>query len=231
MTNGDLTSRIVNDIRALNKDEHISRRFILEVARNKSTFYLAQKLRDRSLFREENIFSTIRCLGLQKDNIIKCDIVEFRRCSDLMKSKEKLPDLLYSRYGNSIISVTTVDGMIEYLPITLSKYRLNKKRPHSKYVTQKYYYIQDGYLYLPDSEIEVVDVTLITLDTETVDEISECQEGDCCKSVWEREFICSDKMLEIVIRETLQEITSTFKQIIPDENPNMSEALRDRTER
>lgn len=231
MTNGELVSRVVNDIRALNKDEHVSRRYILYIARNKARHYLSQKLRDRSLFREDNLYRTIRCFGLSKEDVVRCDIVEFKRCKNLMRSRNKLPELIHSRYGNTVLSVTTVDGETSFLPITLSNYRLKNKRRFSKFGNQNYYYINDRYLYLPDSTVEVVDVTLLTLNEEDVEELSDCTTCNECKPTWDREFICSDKMIEIVIQETLQEVLSTFKQIIPDENPNLSQALRDRTER
>lgn len=229
MTNTELVSRIVNDVRALNKDEHISRRSILHIAKNKAKFLISQKLRDKSLYREDNLFSTIKCFNLKKDDIVKCDIIEFRKCSSIMKSKSKLPELVFSKFGSSIVSVTTIDGMTEFLPMNLTKYRLNTKRRFSKFISQNYYYVRDGYLYLPDTEIKSVDVTLLTLNTDEVEEVSGCSECDPCKSIWESEFICSDKLLEAVIQDTLQEVLSTFRQITPDENPNMTELQRDKT--
>lgn len=229
MTNEQLVSRIVNDIRALNKDEHISRRYILQIAKDKAKFLLAQKLRDRSLFREEDLYTHIDCFALESDDIVKCDIVEFKRCKSLMKSKKKLPDLLFSRFGDSIANVTTVDGMIEFLPTTPTQYRLNLQRKFAKYVTKNYYFVKDGYLYLPDSEVEGVNVVLLTVDNDEADSLSDCKECDSCKSIWEYDFVCSDKLTEAVIADTIQEVLSTYKQIVPDENPNMDETQRGKT--
>lgn len=234
MTNEELVSRIVNSIKALNKDEHISRRYILRTARNKAKFFMSQKLRDISLFREDNLFTSINCFELKPDEIVRCNVVEFRRCHSLMKSKCKLPDLIYSKYGNSIDSIVTIDGMTEFLPIDLTQYRLNQKRQYSNFVKQNYFYIQDGYLYLPDCEIEAVDIVLITTEPELVDEISTCncnkdKNKENCKSVWEHNFVCSDKLLEPVIQETLRDILASNKQIVEDENPNLTSIQKDKT--
>lgn len=233
MTNGELVSRIVNDVRALTKDEHISRRYILRIARNKATYLLSQKLRDKSLFREENLFRTIRCFRLKPDNIVKCDIVEFRRCSSLMKSTKKLPELLFSRYGSSIRAIYSIDGSKVFYPTNLSKFSRSSKRRFASSSEDNFYYIRDGYLYLPNSSTELVDLDLITLEEELIEELSECCGDDnldsSCESIWDKEFIISDKLLEPVIQDTLNEVLSTYKQIIPDENPNMTEIQKDST--
>ena len=229
MTNKELVSRIVNGLRLLNKDEHISRRYVLHVAKNKAKFLISQKLNDKSLFKEDNVYKTLNCLKLKKDDIIKCDVVEFRRCKSLMKSVKKLPEMVYSKYGNSIISVTTIDGETEFLPIILKQFSLLKNRPYAKYVKNNYYYVRDGYLYIPDSEVEFVDVIFIPMSEKEVDEASDCRECDKCKSSWDYEFICPDKLLEPVIQDTLQEVTNTFRKIAIDENPNLDSNQKSQT--
>lgn len=229
MKNSEFVSRVINGIRALNKDEHISKRYVLHIGRNKSRFLISQKLNDKSLFREDNLFETIRCFPMKKDDIVSCNIVAFRRCKSLMKSKHKIPELIYSKYGSSIIGVYSIDGGITFTPTTLTNYSLLKDRPNSKFISKYMYYIQDGYLYLPDSDIEAVDIVLITLENDVADEVSECNTENQCKSLWDYDFKCPDKLLEVVIQETLQEVLGTFRKIVPDENPNMDETLRGKT--
>lgn len=240
MTNGEIVSRIVNDLRFLNKDEHISRRYILSIAQSKAKFLMSQKLRDMSLYREENLYRTIRCFPLRQESIVECGILEFRRCEKLMKSVNKLPELIYSRYGGSILSVTTIDGNREFTPITLRQYRLLKDRKYGAYANKYMYYTDGSYLYLPDSDIKAVNVTLLTISESDVEALSECDgysnntvgdgiNNNRCRTIWEYEFICSDKLLEAVIQDTLNEVASTYRQIVPDENPNLDETQRGKT--
>lgn len=221
MLNKELVSNIINNLKLLNKDDHISRRYILNTAKAEAVTLVAQKFLDKSIFREDNIFQTIQCLEMEKIDTIKCGIYEFEKCDNLVKSKNKLPKLLYSRYGNSIIEVSSVDGSIIFLPTTLSDFKLLKKRMvtnRSKNI--KYYYVQDGYLYLPDSELEYVNVTLVTLEGKDVDDLSTCKECDSCKSVWDYEFICPDKLLSVVINETFKKV-SMVRQVVEDSLPNL----------
>ena len=233
MTNRELVSRVVNNLRLLNKDQHISRRFILRTAKNKAKFYIAQKLHDRTLYKEDTLYKTIKCFQLKRDDVIKCDIVEFRRCSNLMKSIKKLPETVFSRFGASIVSITSVGGEIDFTPITIQKYGLQRKRLFSNLVKPNYYYIQDGYLYLPDSEVELVNIILLPVSLDEVDEASGCKDSDACdgcKEGWDYEFNCPDKLLEVVIQETLREIASYYKAVPVDENPNMDENQKTQTQ-
>lgn len=221
MLKRELVSNIINNLKLLNKDDHVSRRYILNTAYAEATTLIAQKLTDKSIFREDNIYSVIECLAMEKIDVVKCGIYEFKKCDHLVKSKEKLPKLLYSRYGNSILEVTSVDGSVIFIPTTLSDYKLFRKRiltSRSKRI--KFYYVQDGYLYLPDCEFENVNVTLITLDIKKVDDLSNCKDCDDCKSQWDYEFICPDKLLTTVINETFKKATM-LRQVAVDELPNL----------
>ena len=233
MTNRELVSRVVNNLRTLNKDQHISRRFILRMAKNKAKFYIAQKLHDRSLYKEDKLYKTIKCFQLKRDDAVKCNILEFRRCNNLMKSIKKLPETVFSRFGASIVSISSVGVEIEFTPITTQKYALQKNRQFANLIKPNNYYIQDGYLYLPDSEIELVNVVLLPVSLDEVEDASGCKDEDACdgcKEGWDYEFNCPDKLLEIVIQETLKEIASFYKAVTIDENPNMDEHQKTQTQ-
>lgn len=234
MKNSEIVSRIINNIRAVNKDSHISKRYILKVAQTKSKFLLAQKLGDKSLFGNSDLFRTIKCFKMKREDHIKCGILEFSRCNTLMKSKEKLPETPFSKFGAGIVAVTTIDDGITFEKITPHQFKLNQNRPNSKLFKKHYYYIKDGYLYLPDSEIELVNVVLLPISEEEVEEKSTCKDceedlkGNECKSIWDNEFICSDQLIESVIKDTLQEVFMALRIPI-DENPNLDSNIKSKT--
>ena len=219
MNNNEFVSRVLNGLKSLSKDSMISRRFILKVGQEKAKFFISQKLGNSELYRENNLLSTLNCFELKKVSIIDCPIIEFRTCKQLMKSKNKLPELIYSKYGSSVKEVTSIDGEFLIKPMTPAQYRLNKQRKDNS--RDLYFYIKDNYLYIPDTEVEVVNVSLVTLDLFELDELSSCGEGNC-KSAWDYEFICSDKLMEVVISETIKEVALS-KQVQEDQNPNLNE--------
>jgi hypothetical protein len=219
MTNLEIVSRITNTINALTKDVRKSRRYILNVARSKASFLISQKLGERSLIKEDNIYTTINCFEMEKIDVVKCDIIEFRRCKAVMRSKKKLPKLINSRIGNSLKEVTSLDDEREFKATTPSQYRRDKNRGKSDYVE---YYVKNGYLYIVDAEIFAVNLYLITLETDKVDSASSCSDKDCdCKSLWEYDFTVPDKLLDTVVTESVKEIILSI-QNPTDENPNLN---------
>jgi len=230
ITNGEFVSRIVNNIRGLSKDSHVSRRFILRIGKTKARFLISQKLDEHSLYREDGIISTIECFRLVKVDSKKCSIFEFNLCENLMKSTEKLPEGIFGKTGAGIVSIMSVDGGEEYHYISPQRYALLKRR--SKYTRSnlRYYYIKDGYLYLPDSTTELVEVRMFALNQEEIDEICDCKRNDNrCKSLWDVSFTCPDRFLDLVVKDTLQEVAGVYKAMPPDENPNMDENQKSKT--
>lgn len=221
MTKKQIVDRITTTLRQVSKDRWMSSRFILSILEEKMRFLLSQKLRDKTLYRESNLYSQINCFEFEKVDRINCDIIEFRTCQKIMKSKKRLPELIYSRFGDSIRVVSNLDQTERLDKTTPTDYMRGKKRKFD--FNPPMFYERDGYLYLLNTQIEAAFVELITLDTQKAKE-ADCEcEKDECKSALDYNFIGSDKLKEIVVQQTIQEITQTYIQIQPDEKPDNNE--------
>lgn len=216
-TNSEIVSRVKNQLKFLTKDDNINDRFILYTARNIATTYISQRLKDMSLYREYNLFEYIECVELEKVRPYYCNIFEFKSCEKLVKSKKKIPNLIYSRLGSSLKEVSSVDNKYTFKQSTLSQYRRNIKR--KGFVKGENFYILDDYLYIPDVNVKKVNLLVLALDLYDLNQLSSCNED--CMSAWDYKFVCPDKLLEQVIRDTVQQLTIT-KQIREDENPNLN---------
>jgi hypothetical protein len=223
--NSEFVSRVINELKRLSKDDMPPRRLILAVGRNKATTYMSQKLRDRSLYRDTGVTTTIRCFELKEDDVVKCPFLEFRRCNTLMKSKKPLPELINNRYGVSIFRVVSLDNGEEF---DYADSPTSERLREFGNIAQKYY-VRDGHLYIPNIHIKAVDVELITPDLKTANDVSACAEYDPCKSIWEYKFVCPDIILEAIIQETLQELRQTIVAIPQDENPNLDSNQKSQT--
>jgi len=224
MKNKELVSRVRQGLNSLNKDSKIPRRYILGVATDIAIFLMAQKFRDRSLFREGNLYRSVDCFELVSIDKYSCDIVEFRSSTNVMKSKKKLPKLVYSRYGSSLKEVTNIDASMDFKKTTPSKYRRDKRR--QGYKSEYVFYEKDGYLYLPDTEVSRVALYLYTPNEYDLLKSSSCNKE--CLNPWELEFICSSKLTNVVLAETIKEVSLRL-QIPRDENPNMDSNLKSKT--
>ncbi len=219
ITNLEFVSQIAGILKTNNKDNRIPKRMILAIGKDVATFLVAQKLLDRTITQETNLYSNISCFEFEKIEAKRCPSIEFRMCSTLMKSIKPLPKLVFSRLGASIKEVVALDGNFVFSFVDEAQYRRNKKR-NQQLKNQIFIYLgTDGHLYIPDKEIYSLDLTLLTLDNITAKNCSSCEENDNCSNSWEYEFICPDKLLETVKDITLQKLSMT-RNIIEDTNLN-----------
>ena len=222
LTNIEFVSQISGILKSNNKDNKIPKRLILKVGQDAATFLIAQKLMDRTISSETNLYTTIPCFEFEQINSKNCPSLEFRLCKTLMKSKEPLPKLVFSRLGASIRDIVALDGDFTFTFVDETQYRRNKKR-QQQLKDQVFVYLgTDNHLYIPDREILSLDLTILTIDTITAEEVSQCCEKDCKKSNWQYSFICSDKILEAVKDMTLQKLSIT-RNLQEDSNPNSVE--------
>lgn len=224
-TNKEFVSRVVNDLKAVNKDRNISRRHVLHIGKEKATFLIAQKWDELTLNKEEGMITHINCVEFESIDVKRCDIFEFKMCRSLMKSVKKIPELIYGKNGPAILHATTVDGENQYQYISPREFNSISKR---KWVIKdtRYFYIKDGHVYLPNSDTEVLDLSIITLNKKESDKCSTCGDSTSkekkCKSVWDYEFVCPDRFYDLVAKDTLQELASIWRVTPEDNNPNLN---------
>lgn len=218
-TNREVVSKVINTLKLNNKDDRMSRRYILKLLRDTTTQLISQKWLDRTILSETNLYTTINCLEFKRIEVKECPSVEFRMCDILMKSKKPLPKLIFSRLGASIKQIVSLDSNFKFTLVDESQYRRNKKRQY-KLKDEVYAYLgTDNHLYIPDQEIWSVDLTVLTAYTEDVEACSECSEKNKCRSYWDLEFIVSDKLLDVVFNQALR-VLGLSRQIREDQNPN-----------
>lgn len=221
MTNRDFVSEIKTDIKAINKDQRVSSSFILQKGKGFVEYLLGQR-DTKDIFRDDTIFNELRCFELDKVKKHKCDIVEFRNCDNIMKSKLKLPKIFNSRIGSVVISITNIDGSIKYTRLRqLSDYKNQQNRQFGDKF--KYYYISNDYLYLVNSTERLVNIVALFSDESELDAKSSCAEVDCCKTILDYNFICPEKYISQVKEQTKMDLLNSYKRIVEDENPNLNE--------
>jgi len=218
MTKKEFVSKVINILKLNNRDEHVSRRFVLRVAQGIAKTLISQKLLDRTISSELNLYSHIPCFEFEKIEAIKCPLIDFRMCITLMKSKTPLPELVFSRLGASIKDIVSLDGNYRFTYLDKGQYQRNKKRQHSLKDEVYIYLDTDMHLYIPDQEIYSIDLTILTLNTEEIENCSSCKKKEC-KSYWESDFVIPDKLADVVLNQTVQ-LMGVSRQIREDQNPN-----------
>lgn len=218
-----IVSRIQQTLNSLTKDTYIPRRYILSVFKAKAESFMAQKFHDKSLFRETSLYEWIDCVCMEEVPPRKCG-VELKKCDTVMRSKHELPGMIWSRYGPSLITVTTIDGDKDYEIISHSYYSDIRNSPNFDKFKGNYAIVYpDNRLYIPDNTVRKVNVLIYSLD-EKKNTLSECGSADNsvdCTNYWDTTIELSSKLSEAIFQETLREISMRLG--IPfdaDENNN-----------
>jgi hypothetical protein len=219
MTRREIVSEMTNILKMNNKDGRQSRRFILKLLEDSAAFLISQKLGDRTILSETNLFTTINCFEFEKINTKDCPSIEFRLCDILMKSKKPLPKLIFSRLGASIRDIISLDGDFRFNFVDETQYRRNKKRKHQVKGEVSIYLGTDHHLYIPDQEILSLDLTVLTPDKSASTECSGCSETNKCSNKMDEEFVCPQKLIESVKNLSLERL-GISKQVREDSNPN-----------
>lgn len=224
----EIVGSIQEILNSVAKDTYIPRRLILTLLKTYLKDLVSKKFHDKSLFREINIYDWIDCIELVPDDVIKCPVVEFRGCNNIMKTKKPLPTLIWSRFGSSISSIMNIDHSIEYSVITHTDYyNLKKRRGFDKFKGKYAILGSDNHLYIPDSEVEIISVLLYSID-ENKFGCSSCSEDTQCNSYWDTEMAIPDQLLANAIDLTLAKLI-TRVQIPKDESPDLDSNIKSQT--
>lgn len=220
MNNKEITSEVLGAIKALKPDARIPRRQVLQELRTTAKYFIDQKIKDGNISIDK-IFRSMKCVPLIKIDSVKCPVVDFRTCNIVMRTRDRIPEPLRNKYGPMIKNVMNLDSTVEFKKTTKTRnIGINNRNIYPK-TSNNYYYEYDGYLYIPSTEIYLINFDIATLSTEDLDKGSECSNSDC-KSIWDAEFILPDNIERVVI-DTVIELLAGTRQLVSDENPNMNE--------
>lgn len=205
MTIREFTSTIQESLNASNPDDFISEEYIFNVGVSVAQLLIKREIDSRKLFKMTSLFKT-ECIKLV-ESTGGCG--GFSGCTHVMRSKHKLPKSYLTNFGNLLI-VLNVTGETEYKEISPSRYR-NLKLQKFKPRDTKYFWIDDDYLEIPDSNVQEVKIMYLGPGAA---EDSEC-------SVLDNTFPAPEYMMSTILSETLNHVFSR-KKINPDENPNLN---------
>jgi hypothetical protein len=217
MLRSEVVSRVSNQLRTLKKDEYLGRRFILKTAESIALKFITQAISRRSISRDSSLYTEVGCITFEPIDSFTCGVIEFKNCKELSKSTVKFEGLINTRYGSSIKELYSIDRENTFTQSTLYQYRNDSQRS-SDYSDIDYYYIIDGYIYVP-ANIKTLSALILMQDQYDLAALS----GSApCKSAFDFDFICPDSVLEDVISYTIQQISVT-KSIPSDEKANLNE--------
>lgn len=219
MKNSEIISEIINDLRALQVDDRISSRYVLSKLRDKAALYIKRENDLFRLFDQQEIWTTIDCIEMVPADIVQCCDIQIEKCKFFMRSKYKIPDIYSYRNGSVIREVMSMDGSKNFLPTTPIKYKAILDREFLD-KRLKYFWFENGYLIIPDSQVQSIRLTGYFQD------ISKAKELGCnprpikCSNPLDEEFQCPSHLRAIVKQDTITDLFNFYGRKVKDENAN-----------
>lgn len=220
MKKGKAVATVANRFRAVGMDRRLSRRYILSEIEDASKVLIEQKVNDGTL-QVTSLYQPINCVEMIQVDPITCPELELRSCKIVMRTKEKLPIPLYSRFGPMIKEVTTVDRGKVFERVTYQKYRRLKNLSRGYKKNKLFYIFSEGYIYIMDTEVYKINLEIATFDDETVSQLNSCESNEC-ESGWDKELMIPEYLVATVNNMAAQAV-SINRQIPIDDKPNMKE--------
>lgn len=210
MTIREVIALIRNELNSITLDDRISNRFIFNKVITYTEIILKRESDSRRLFNSTNLFFTVDCFQL-KETSVECSHIKLPKCKTFMRSVLPLPDFYSSIYGNLLI-VETIDGSNRFEQTTPENYKNISNREFKP--KNGYYWINNNYLILPDSQVETVYLRYIPKITTQSLKTFGCNGLDT-------EIGIPSWLLSDIIKYTVTDIRNT-KSIVKDENPDLN---------
>ena len=166
-------------------------------------------------------YQTLPCVELIEVPLHECPCVIPDGCT-IRRSKEKIPRLLSSLFGDVLKGVYTLNRKaISQIDMNVVEYlgggRYTNKDPR--------FFFSNGYLYIVNSPLKVVSVVGIFEDPisasnfKNMGKESTCTDCDTCVDYRELEFPLDGELVDVLIELAKQDLVNTFLTV-PQDNRN-----------
>lgn len=212
-TINDVISRIRNSMKLVSEDAFITDRYIYSLVRKYGEALIYRDSQIQNIYKDNDKFKEIPCFPMREISVIEPCCANIDTGCVIMKSVYKLPNMVKLNSGSVIRSVSSIDYSTQCHVIQPSVYATMRKSSSFKYNKTKYYWIVDGYLYVPDVMWEAVRIQAM-FDDDISDFLcsdSSSNDGDECKMRQEEEIFIPEHTLAEVEQMVLREMMATVQ--------------------
>lgn len=214
VTYRSICSDIQSELKANNIDDRFSFRFLSSRIKDKIKNFVKQDADNRRFSKLSELWRPFP--PIQMIEVLNIDYpIVTPNCKTLMKSKKKLPKTYSSNYGK-LLRIFNISGEREYTLISKIDYvDIQNREYRDKRI--KYAWIEDDYLFIPDSQVEVVKA--LGFNEETI----EC---DKCAKPLDTELSIPPYLLDIVKKDIVNELMGSTKRVVVDERPDENSNIK-----
>ena len=164
MTNREIISEVVGDLRALQVDDRVSERYVLTKLKNVNALLLKRENDTLRLYDDNNVWFPIECLQMEEldpkaypDGCRGTNVIN--KIYNYTRSLYPIPQIYSSKVGPLIREVQTLDDAGTYQPTTPTEYARIVQREFQNPNIRYYWFDGLGRLVIPNSATRMVTMT------------------------------------------------------------------------
>lgn len=149
-TIGEVLSRVRNQIKAVRQDAFLTDRFLYSIVSKHAKWLMKREDSKNNLMKFNSIMQTLDSVDLIETDRIEASCTGLKTNITVMRTKETIPIFMQGYWGPLIRQVTSLDGQIDFQPISPTQYVKIANSKNFKYNKTNYYWYLNDHLYFPD---------------------------------------------------------------------------------
>lgn len=215
-------SRIRNVFKLVTEDAFLTDRFIYSLLLKHSKAFMRREDVLKSIMQYDSLFETLPVVDLIETDRIEAGCAGVKTGCKVMRTRDKLPELMTNDIGPVIRTVSSIDGQYIMQQSRSAVYVAIANSTSFKYNKTKYFWFKNGYLYFPNIDWDAVSIE--GLFEGPVDGF--CNENDDdCTVAQDRNFVIPDYLFTEIEQITQQELM-TLGKIPADTGDNSQNIMR-----
>ena len=213
-------SRVKGLFKAATEDAFVTDRFVYSVILKYAKALIRRQDNESKLMKYDGLFEVLPYVELIEVDKIEADCAGLKTGCIIMRTKKKIPAVFHGAEGHIFRLVAPIDGSSQVQQTTPISYMAMSKSTNFKYNTSKYFWLKNGYLYLPAVMWEAIMVEAM---------FEGALDGFCglddCTIMQDREFKIPDYLFAEIEQMVIQE-TMTLGKIPADSLDDSQNILR-----
>jgi len=218
-TIGDATSRVRNVLKAVKEDAFVTDRFLYSLIMKYAKLLIYRQDQKGNLKEYTGLFTPIPCIELIEVDRIEACCLGIKTGCTFRRTKDRLPEMIDGGKGPVIRSVTTIDQSTRLEETYPELYTNLSSTTTFKYLTTKYFWFIDGYIYIPNVDWENIRVTALFDDDTSMLDCS--KEAEQCKPAQDRIMPVPENLFAEIEQMVLKELLTSGQ--IPSDGPDDSQ--------
>jgi len=207
-TIGEAISRVRAALKAVKEDPFLTDRNIYYSIIKYGKTLLKREDNQNKLMKISSLFSYLPYVELIDVDKVEADCTGVYSECYFKRTKEKLPDVFTGAFGPVFRTVSSIDGTIKVFRTEPGTFASMTRTTSFKYNKRKYFWFQNGYLYLPNVDWDAIKIEAI-FEGSTGD--FQCNPEDQCVIKQDQNLTLPEYLFSEIEQYVIQELVMAVK--------------------